>query len=417
LIASLATGTAPAWYASSPALAQMLSGEIVVGGTRKNARRNILVAVQVAVCTLVLVGMGLCQRNLYNLRHTDVGFTARRLVANTIYLEGEGYSEQRGKALYGTLRRTVAALPGVEQVALAWDLPLYGASQVPVHLGESAKTLPVSFNVVDSDYFSTFGIRILSGRAFDSGDREGGPLVAVINQKMAEMLWPGQNPLRKVIAADEPARRFTIVGVAANGKYVDFDEPLKPFMYFALSQNYRGAINVVARTSGDPRLWVEPMARALRGLNLKVLINPATLDGWTNLSLFSQRLTAGAVAGLSGLGLLLAVIGLAGAISYSVSERKKELGIRVALGARPWQLARLVLRETSLVAGVGIIAGMMAGIAATILLRSRFYGISAVELPVLAPVGAGMLALSLVVAYVAAKPWTTIDPLESIRHA
>jgi ABC-type antimicrobial peptide transport system permease subunit len=314
------------------------------------------------------------------------------------------------------LRRTVAALPGVQQVALAWNLPLYGASQIPVHLSDGAKTLSVSFNVVDPDYFGTFGIRVLSGRGFNSGDREGGPLVAVVNQKMAEMLWPGQNPLGKVIAAEEQPRRFTVVGVAANGKYVDFDEPLKPFLYYALSQNYRGAINVVARTSGDPRLWVEPIARALRGLGLKVLINPATLDNWTNLTLFTQRLTAGAVAGLSGLGLLLAAIGLFGSISYSVSERKKELGIRVALGARPGQLARMVLRETSVVVGAGIVAGMLAGIAATLLLRSQFYGISAVELLVLLPVGAGMLVLSLVLAYLSARPWTMIDPLESVRH-
>jgi predicted permease len=417
LIACLATGLAPALYASSPALAQMLSGEIVVGGTRKNARRNALVIVQVAVCTLVLVGMGLCQRNLYNLRHSDVGFTARNLVANTVYLEGEGYTEARGKAFEETLRRTVAGLPGVESVALAWNVPLFGTEQIPVELPDGVKKISVARNMVDADYFGTFGIRMLEGRAFNSADREGSPLVVVINHKMAATLWPGQDPIGRVIVAEEPPRKFTVVGVAADGKYLDPDEPLRPFLYYALGQHYRGAVTVIARTKGDPRLWVGPMASALRGLGLKIMINPATLADWTNLTLFTQRLTAGAVSGLSALGLLLAVIGLFGAISYSVSERKKELGIRVALGARPWQLLRMILLETGVIAGVGVSLGIPGGIVVSALLRSQFYGISAVELPVLIPVAAGMLTLSLVVAYFSARPWTTIDPMQAVRHA
>jgi predicted permease len=417
LIASLATGLAPALYASSPALAQMLNSEIAVGGTRKRARCNALVIVQVAVCTLVLVGMGLCLRNLYNLRHTDIGFSARNLVANTIYLQGEGYSEAQAKPFYETLRRTATALPGVEAVSLAWDLPLLGESQVPVELPGGARKLSVSHTVVDTSYFATLGMPILAGRAFDSGDREGSPLVAVINRKMAEMFWPNQDPIGRVFRAGEPARPFTVVGVAANGKYLDLDEPLQPFLYYALSQHYRGAINVIARTRGDPRQWVEPLARALRGLGLKILIYPETLDSWMSLTLLKQRVTAGAVAVLSTLGLLLAVIGLFGAISYSVSERKKELGIRVALGAQRWQLQRMVLGETTTVAGAGATLGVVLGIAATVLLRSYFYEISPVELPVLVPAGAGMLALSLVVAYFSARPWTNVDPLDAVRHA
>ena len=139
LTATLATGLAPALYASSPGLAQVLGGEIVVGGTRKRVRRNALVVAQVAVCTLVLVGMGLCQRNIYNLRHADLGFSARNLVAVEVYMEAEGYSEARGKEFYQTMRRTVAALPGVEAVTLAWDLPPLGAITVPVHLQDKAE--------------------------------------------------------------------------------------------------------------------------------------------------------------------------------------------------------------------------------------------------------------------------------------
>ncbi len=417
LIASLAAGLAPALYASSPGLAQILSGEAVVGGTGKRVRRNTLVVIQVAICTLVLVGMGLCQSSLYNLRHVDPGFSARNLVAVTIYLEGEGYSEARARPFYDTLRRTVSALPGVESVSLAWDLPLFGASEVPVQLPDTVKTLSVAHTAVDADYFATLGIRMLAGRAFNFSDRESGPRVAVINHKMADMFWPGKDPVGRTLMAGDPGRKFTVVGVAADGKYVDPDEPARPFMYYVLSQDYQGAINVIARTKGDPRIWVGPVARALRALGLKILIQPVTFEGWMNLTLLTQRITAGCVAVLSALGLLLAIIGLFGAISYSVRERKKELGIRVALGARPWQLLEMLLRQTMIVSGAGVAIGTLLGIGATIVFRSQLYGIGAVEWTVLLPVACAMLALSLLVAYFSARPWIAVDPMEAVRHA
>ncbi len=416
VIASLATGLAPALYASSPGIAQILSAEMVAGGKRKGLRRNALVVVQVATCTLVLVGMGLCERSLYNLRHVDFGFSHQNLLADTIYLEGEGYSGERSKAFHNTLRQTISALPGVESVALSQDLPLMGVGQSPVQPPDSVKTVNIHRTVVDGDFFGTFGIPILQGRTFNANDRENSAPVAIINHKMAETFWPGKDPVGRTIMAGDPARKVTVVGVAADSKYLDVDEPLQPFIYYALTQNYGGAVIVTARTKADPRAWVEPFAQALRGLGLKIMIQPATFQGWLNVNLLAQRIIAGCIGILSGLGLLLAVIGLFGAISYSVSERKKELGIRVALGARPVQLLKMVLRQTSFVAGSGVILGILIGVGGTAIFRSQLYGISAIELSVLIPVGAAMLVVSLAVAYFSAKPWLKISPMEAIRH-
>ena len=156
LVAILATGLAPALYASRPDLAQVLGGEIVVGGTRKNVRRSALVIVQVAVCTLVLVGMGLCQRSLYNLRHTDPGFSQRNLVAVTIYQQDDKPTEAAGRERQENVRRAVASLAGVESVTLASALPLaLGYNEVPTQLPESDKKIPVGQAAVDGDYFST----------------------------------------------------------------------------------------------------------------------------------------------------------------------------------------------------------------------------------------------------------------------
>jgi predicted permease len=415
-IAILATGLAPALYASSPALAQVLSGEVAVGGARKGVRRNILVIVQVAICTLVLIGMGLCQRSLYNLRHADPGFSARNLVAVQFYLARDVYPEARGKELYGTLRRQVSALAGVEAVTLTSDLPFLGSSVERVQMPDGGKKIGVGHSVVDNDYFDTLGIRVLAGRIFDSQDREGSPEAVVVNRKMADTLWPKQEAVGKPITVGETPRKAIVVGVVRDGKYDDVDEAPQPFLYYALSQHYLGGFNVIARTAGDPRLWIAPLTQTLGALDLPVL-NPVTFDGWMDFALVTERIAAACVAGLSALGLLLAVIGLFGAISYSVSERRKELGIRVALGARPGQLLAMVLRQTVLIAGSGIVIGLRLGVGASMLLRSQFYGVGAVEWTDLIPVSAAMLGIAVLVAYLSARPWITINPMEAVRHA
>jgi predicted permease len=415
LIAILVTGLAPALYASSPNLAEVLRSEIVVGGTRRRVRRNALVIVQVAISTLVLIGMGLCQRSLYNLRHVDPGFSERKLLATEMALSRNGYSEARGKQVYETLRQRARAVAGVESVSLTTFLPLLGAGPEALYLPDGQKITVVQ-GVVDADYFATFGIRVLAGRVFTSIDREGSQEAVVINRKLADLLWPGKDPTGRNVMVGTPARKAMVVGMVADGKYEDLDEPQRPFVYFALSQHYRDALYLVARTAGDPGAWIEPLAQVQRGLGLPVPMPPFTLDNWMNLTILVQRITATCVAALSGLGLLLAIIGLFGAISYSVSERKKELGIRVALGAQSWQLLGMVLRQTLSVAGAGVALGVMLGVGATVLLRSQFYAVSAVEWTVLVPVGVGMVGVSAIVAYLSARPWISVDPMEAVRH-
>ena len=418
LVAIVATGLAPALYASRPDLTQVLGGEIVVGGTRKNVRRSALVIVQVAVCTLVLVGMGLCQRSLYNLRHTDPGFSQRNLVAVTIYPQDDKATPAAVRERQENVRRAVASLAGVESVTLTSNLPLaLGYNEVPTQLPESDKKIPVGQVAVDGDYFATFGIRLLNGRVFNSGDRENTPEVIVINRTMADLLWPGDSPLGKTVLAGDVPRKATVIGVAANGKYTSFDEPPHAVMYSALSQNYKGSVAVIARTAGDPRIWIDPLNKAVQGLGIVVPFRPVTFATWSNFTLLEERIIAASVAGLSALGMLLAVVGLFGAISYSVSERKKELGIRVALGARPGQLLEMVLRQTLFITGAGTAIGILLGVGVTALLRSQFYGVSTVEWTVLVPVTLAMLAVSALVAWLCARSWITIDPMEAVRHA
>jgi predicted permease len=415
-IASVATGLAPALYASSPALAQILGGEVVVGGSQKNVRRNALVIVQVAVCTLVMVGMGLCQRNLYNMRHDDFGFSAHNLVALNVYTEAEGYKRAQAAEFYDKLRRTTASLPGVQTVTLAWDLPLFGSEDLRIQVPGTGEATS-AHTAVDDAYFATLGIPIVAGRTFDRNDRERGPGVAIVNRRMTEMYWKGKNPLGEVFMVGKPPRPVTIVGVAANTKEDIGEEKPEPFIYLPLSQEYRSGIEVIARTRGDPKLWVEPFRKAMRGLGLKVMVEPVTFAEWVDLDLFGMRVITWGGELLSGLGLLLAMVGLAGAVSYSVGQRKKELGIRVALGARRGQLLAMLLRQSAVVSGSGVAIGLALGTVASMLLQSQFYRMGAVEWTVLLPVTAAVMGLALAMTCLSAMPWLRVDPMEAVRHA
>ncbi|MBV8902702.1 MAG: ABC transporter permease [Acidobacteriia bacterium] len=429
LIAIVATGLPPALYASSPHLATLLGSEAVAGGRRKGMRRNALAVVQVAVCTFVLIGMGLCHRNLYNLRHVDPGFSARNLVAVQVYPASDHESDTQIKNTYQRLRASVAALPGVESTALSLEVPLsLGFWKVAVEFPDHTRQMKIAQNVIDENYFATFGIPLLEGRNFNSGDREGRTEAIVINRKAAETFWPRRDPLGQALlvgdaplgpapATGQPQRRAVVIGVTANGKYSDFDEPDQPVIYSALGQHSQAGFTIVARTKGDPRLWVGPISRVVREAGLTTPFHPLTYEAWSNFPLLLQRLAAAIVDVLSGLGLMLAAIGLAGAMSYAVSERKKELGIRVALGAGRRDLLAMILRQTAAVSSIGILAGILLGVAATALLRSKLFGIGVVEWRVLVSVASGMLLVSLTVAYLSTRRWIRVNPMEAIRHA
>jgi predicted permease len=421
-IATLVTGLVPATYASSANVAGALSGEAVVGGTRKGFIRNALVVVQVAVCTLVVVGVGLCLRSLHNLQDVNLGFSPRNLVAVMIDPQSNNLSEAQGLNLYSELKRSASELYGVQSSSLALEFPLIDDqwSTEEVHI-EGARDglqqrVQIPGNVVDGSYFATLGIPLAAGRTFDSSDAKNAPEVVVINHKMAETYWPGDNPIGKQIRIQNGNRVITVVGVVGDGKYGSLDEPMHPVIYYALSQHYLPQLMLIIRTQGNPRQWAQPLSQMVRGLGLRLDTPPFTSDDVLHFTVMVPLLTLRVVSSLGALALMLAIFGLYGAIFYSVNERKKEIGIRVALGAQPFSLIKLFLRQTAMISGVGVSVGLFLGIAATILLRSQFYEIRAVELHVLVPVGFAMAVVSTAIAYVAARPWIKVNPLEAIRH-
>jgi predicted permease len=423
LITGLATGLVPGLHSSRPNLAGALSGEVAVGGTRKGRVRSALVVIQVAVCTLVLIGVGLCFRSLNNLREINLGFSARNIAILTADLQSIDYSEEQGRKLYSSMRQKASQIFGVESITLTSYIPVSqdGGSVEQVHIADSVSpegnSDSISFGVVDENYFSTLGIPVLMGRAFTAADAPKGPEVIIINRLMAEKYWPGQNPIGRTVRIENGNRLATVVGVTGDGKYIDIDEPPRPFMYFDLNQHYQSTVYLLARTRGAPRQWLSPLSEAVQKLDARLFFLNLTMDDWLNFSLFVPRITLACITVFGALAFVLAAVGLYGAVFYSVSERKKELGIRVALGAAPRDLWRMILRQTCLVTATGVCLGIFGGIIASTLVRSQLYGIHPVEWIVFLAVALTMGVMTILTAYSAARPWMRADPMESVRHA
>ena len=421
-LVGLATGVVPGVYSSTPNLAGALSGEIAVGGTRKGRLRNSLVTAQVAVCTLVFIGVGLCFRSLNNLRHVNLGFPARNVAILTADLQPVASSEDQGHKLQSRLLETASQMYGVESVSLTGDLPVSQneGSIEHIHAGDSpapASTAEsVAFVMVDESYFSTLGIPLLRGRVFTPTDGPKSPEVVIVNHFMAEKYWPGQDPIGKTVQIENGHRIATVVGVVADGKYVDIDEPPRPFLYFDLNQHYQSAVYLLARTKGAPRRWITPLSEALQKVAPGAYFMTLTMDDWLDFSLFIPRVTLFCIVAFGALAFVLATVGLYGAVFYSVSERKKELGIRAALGATPRHLWNMIFRQTSAVTATGVSLGILTGVIASILVRSLLYGIHPIEWTVFAVVTLAMGLVTALTAFSAARPWLHADPLESVRH-
>jgi putative ABC transport system permease protein len=270
--------------------------------------------------------------------------------------------------------------------------------------------------VVDGDYFATAGIRLLEGRTFDASDAPVGQEVAIVSREAARRLWSGRDLLGRTIRFVDGKRTAKVIGIAADVKLQDLDESTQPLMYFALSQHASSYVTLIARTRGDPRLWKAPLELAARGVGARLPLTPMTMEDVMDLSLMTQIWIFECVAGLSALALLLAVLGLFGAVSYSVGERKRELGIRVALGALPSHLLKMILRQTLTVVGAGVAVGLAMGIAASTLLRSQFFGVHRVEWTALVPVAIAMTLVACVIAQFAARGAVHADPMDTLRH-
>jgi predicted permease len=384
----------------------------------------VLVAGQVAVCLVLLIAGALCLRSLFNAQTVNLGFDARNRLTAEVNLKDYGYSEEQVNEFNARFIERVAALPNVQSVAVADFLPLdsrylgisynvEGREPPPGQDGFGIQT----FNV-GPDFFATMGTRLMTGREFSTLDREDAPGVAMVNQAFVNQFWAGQNPigLRLTEGSIGQGRSYEVVGVVETGKYRRLDENPQPIVFRCRLQERGPRSTFVAKLGGDPQSTLVAIRGVVQELDPRLSLSRlGTLEQHLALALFPTR-TTGLLFSLFGLVAgLLAVAGLFGVIAYYVSQRTREIGIRVALGAQRTDVRAMVLREGMKLASIGIVVGVVGAIAATRLLRNLLFGVSAVDPLTFTLVPLLLSVVALLACCIPALRASKVDPMRALR--
>ncbi|HZT75972.1 MAG TPA: ABC transporter permease [Vicinamibacterales bacterium] len=423
LVAGVVAGIAPAIQASKPDLVADLRGEQTAPiASRRWTLRDLLVAGQIAVTSVLLIVAVLLTRSLVAAQRTNVGFAVDRLALLSMDTSQLRYSADRSRQFYEQAMSRIGALPGVESVGLAtrvpfsvnvnrWEIWIPGRHEIGAH-GDTIEVTTVS-----PEYFKTIGIPIVAGRNFTYDDRPETPRVAIVNETFARRYWPNESAIGKTIrsrGADGPA--FEIVGVVADHKVLTIGEPPTPFLHVARTQRPNPYSVVLARTRGDANTLLRDMRRELLAMepNL-VFVENGTMAAEVATTLFPVRASAWLVASVGAVAMLLAAIGLYGVIAYSVARRTREIGIRIALGARPGSVVRLVMRQGLSVALAGLAAGAVISAAVAVAVSRALYGVGPAD-PVSWMAAAGIvLAVSSIANLVPAWRAARVDPSIALR--
>ena len=385
VVAGVLAGLAPAVQASRPSVTADLRGE--TGLTRAAGRRwslrDALVAGQMAVTALLLIVAALLTRSFVAAERTNPGFAVNRLTVVSTDTGMLRYTEERSQQFYEQAIARVSSIPGVESAALATRVPLQVNPNrweiwVPGRHQPDVQGDTIEATTVSPGYFQTIGVPIVEGRAFSDSDRPETPRVAVVNETFARRYWPGESAIGKTFHTRGPeGPPFEIVGVSADHKVLTLSEPPTPFLHIARNQRPSSYVAIIARTRGDAAALLREMRRELLAIepNL-VFVENQTMEAEVDATLFPMRVSAWLVSGVGMVAMLLAAIGLYGMIAYAVARRTREIGIRVALGARPGAVLALVLRQGLLVAVAGLVVGCLLAAVAARAIAGALYGVS-----------------------------------------
>ncbi len=424
VLTGVIVGLVPASQALKQDLAPTLTGRH--GFYRRSGRirlRDVLLITQTALSLLLLVAAGLCIRSLRNARAIDTGFDTARVLTARVDLGRQNYTQERGEIFYRGLVERMETVPGVQSASLALNMPLSGPQLVTrIHPeGRPFEKGPfqVSYNVVTPRYLETVGIQLLLGRGISAQDNRQSPLVAIVNERLAQNYWPNENPIgnRFRFGAPNPDNPLIeIVGVAANTKVSNIFAPPRMYFYLPLSQHYQNQSIVHLRANGEPERLITAMRREISSLDPSLPIyDIKTLTGYLKDALAPQRLATFLVSGFGVLAVILAAIGLYGALSYDVEQRTQEIGIRMALGAQPRDVLRLIIKKGMTLTLIGASIGIGAALAMTRLLKSLLFGVSAADPLTFAAVAVVLTVVGLLACYVPARRAIQVDPIKSLR--
>jgi predicted permease len=422
VITTLLFGLAPTLHASKQDLVTAMKDNTpTIGrGTRKVNLRHALVVLQVALSMVALISAGLFVRTVREAYKADPGFDPHGVLLASFDPFLSGYDESRGREFYRRLVERVSAVPGIQSATVARRLPLtaggiaFATVAIDGYAPAKDEDMRLNYETVGPQYFQTMRIPLVRGRDFNERDQEGAPGVVIINETMARHYWPGGDALgrRLKLAKDW----LEIVGIAKDVKNRSLSEAPQPFLYLPLLQDYRSNMILVARTAVEPEKMFQSVHDEVAALDPQIPIFDAkTLEEHVGISLFLQRMAATLLSIFGLLALSLAAIGLYGVMAYSVSQRTRELGIRVSVGAERRDIFKLILGQGLAIPVVGLLAGLVAALAVTRLTANLLYGVSATDPVTFIVIGLLLLCITLLACYFPARRATKIDPMIALR--
>jgi len=424
LASGMLFGLAPALHAPRrdplPALKSDRTGSNAASG--RFAFRNVLVSGQVALSFVLVICACLLMVSLARLEGVNLGFDPSHVLAGTVDLGRQGMDETRGRLAYREMLERLRAAPGVRSATLANLVPVSGGSwnstiTVPGYEPPPDQRALTHMNHVDPAYFETMRIPLLQGRNFTETDGADAPKVAIINQTMAERYWPGQDPVGRTFQIGiEEDGRFEVIGIVADSKYNTFRAESLPYSYFPIEQHYQSALTILARAEGDPFAILPAMQEAVRGVDPGLpLYRVRSLHQQLRDVVARERLTALLFTGFGAVALVLVLAGLYGVLSQSVSQRVREIGIRMAIGADRGDVLRQFLGQGLRLTGAGLAVGALISFFVTRLLSGQLYEISPVDPAAMIAVALMLLIVGAAACWIPARRATKVDPMQALR--
>jgi len=401
-------------------------GRSDTAGVSRHRLRSVLVVAQVAGSLVLLIVAGLFVRSLIRAQHAYLGFDADHVLNLTLDPREVGYDETRTMTFYHDLELRVRALPGVESASLAFSVPMGGVQDGSLIYVEGQPPTPgqpppvVIYNHVDEPYFDTMRIPLLRGRAFHESDNDKAPLVAVVDQSMAQQFWPNQDPIGKRFSLKSATGPFVeIVGIAADGKYLFIGWDKKPYFFVPLAQSFSAYRTLQVRSSLPPESMIAQMQNEVRALDPNMPVTDVqtmrqSLSGGNGFFIFQIGAILAAAMGL--LGLALAVVGVYGVVSFAASQRTHEIGIRMALGAGRRDILRLVLQQGLALVIVGVLSGTVLAWALTRSMATILVGVSPTDALTYGTATLLLAAVGFWACYAPARRAMQLDPMVALRY-
>jgi predicted permease len=378
---------------------------------------------QVAFSFLLLVLAALFLRSIQQAYNIDPGFQTAHLAIFMTNPGQAGYREAQTKAFYQEVTQRVAQMPGVTSLAWASHIPLWadpvnGLEVEGRQRRSAADQLATIANTVDGDYFGTAGVAVAAGRAFDSGDQQTTTAVAMVNEKLAHDFWPHSTAIGKRIRMPGETQWREIVGVAKNANYTHWGEPPQRCVFLPFTQSYSDGMVLYVRSKSDPREILTPIQQAIHSAGPHILMGSArTGREIVNGGLFQAKMGVTLLSVFGFLALTLASIGLYGIMAYSVNQRRREIGLRMALGATDGTVLRLILRQGMALVLTGVVLGVAAALPVGRLLSGMLFGLSTTDpLSILSAAGI-LLMVAFLACYLPARWASRVDPSVALREA